>query len=99
MSAGTKGAKPFSCVTVPKRAGLWLKPKGERHVQARGHVRRIGSLMGMPYFSASFVILKVLARTLPPERGNHAEKQVSLLVMLSQSCSHFGSLKINETMV
>lgn len=55
--------------------------------------------MGMPYFSASFVILKVLARTLPPERGNHAEKQVSLLVMLSQSCSHFGSLKINETMV
>lgn len=56
-------------------------------------------LNGHALLSASFVILKVPARTLPPERGNHAEKQVSLLVMLSQPRSRFGSLKINETMV
>lgn len=56
-------------------------------------------LNGHALLSASFAILKVLARTLPPEKDNHAEKQVSLLVMLSQPRSRFGSLKINETMV
>lgn len=56
-------------------------------------------LNGPVLLSASFVILKVLARALPPERSNHAEKQVSQLVMLSQPRSRFGTLKINETTV
>lgn len=45
-----KGAKPLSCVMVSKRAGLWLKPRGERCAKSHGHVRRMGSLMGLPYF-------------------------------------------------
>lgn len=98
MSAGTKGAKPFSCVMVPKRAGLWLKPKGERRANSR-LCKKDWELDGHALLSASFVVLAALARALPPERGNHPEKQVSLLVMLSQPRSRFGSLKINETMV
>lgn len=61
--------------------------------------KKVWKLNGHALLSAVFVMLKVLARTFPPERDNHAEKQVSLLVMLSQPRSHFGSLKINETMV
>lgn len=56
-------------------------------------------LNGHALLSASFAILKVLTRTWPPERGNHAEKQVFVLVMLSQPCSCFESLKKKETMV
>jgi len=56
-------------------------------------------LNGPALLSTSFVILKVLAGSLPPERGNHAQKWVSLLAMLLQPRSLCGSLKINESMV